>query len=62
MGVLLASFQNFLGSYFFQNTHGWVHLIIQISFCLEHQWTPLNGCVGDCGEMSNCREEVVLME
>ena len=44
--------KNILSGYFFQNANGWVVPKIQISIFLEHQWTPWNGWVGNCREMS----------
>ena len=45
--------KNILSGYFFRNANGRVLRKIQTSICLEHQWMPFNGWVGNCRETSN---------
>ena len=51
---------NIPDGYFFRNTNGWVIPKTQTSVCLEHQWMPLNGWVGNYRETSNYIK-VILM-
>ena len=61
MDVLLESFQKIAGHLLFRNADGRVLLEIQTTQYLGHQWTPLNGWIGNWREMSNCSKVILML-
>ena len=60
MDVLLGSCQKYSEWLFFRNANGRALPKIQTSICLDNQWMPLSGWVGNCREMINCIKVILI--